>query len=161
MSKEYTPRQGSIASRVMSLLAGRGSLSGAEVADLLGINHKALSAQISRAVSAGLITAERDGLRNIYSLGDGTAAVETSIEDEGSEQAEAFSCGLFSDGELCLMAAGKEGDVQLILTREQTIELVNYLFRFEYSTEPGEVFSKEASLTMPSFQSGALAMPAA
>lgn len=140
MTTSYTPREGTASARAIAYLQEHGSCNSAVLSEAIGVPQQSLNASLKAPIKHGVLVKERSEGQLIWGLGDGTAQADAEAATEGAEPSqEEFVCGLFSDGELCLMHAGRNSDTELMLTKAQTEKLINYLFRFEYSTEPGEV----------------------
>lgn len=151
MRKNYTPREGSAVARAIAYLGQNGLVTSSDLAAGIGVKVPDLAAHLKPGLKHGLLRKEFEAGDLIWGLGDGTPAdpaADTGGDPDAAEQTEPFTCALFSDGELCLMHAGRD-DAELVLTRDQTLELINYLFRFEYSTEPGEVLPSAPARNVP------------
>jgi hypothetical protein len=133
--KQYTPRTGSVAHQIIEHLKVHGLTTPQGLAEALGLDKRNLRNNLGSAIQQGVIA--RDNAGSYYLPDVHTLTAEIDLDPEA--ETEPFTAGLFSDGELCLMNAGKAGDTELILTKEQTRTLVNYLFRFEYSDQAQEL----------------------
>ena len=133
MSKTYTPREGTIPARAITILQGSESISTQDLADALGTEAKSLHANLALAVRHGLIRAENDAGKTIWGLGDGTAAAEDSSPEEQAE--DTFACALYNDGDLVLINAGTDGDVNIKIPKAQANTLVRYLMSFAHEDE--------------------------
>ena len=135
--KTYTPREGTTPSRAIALLTERGQLQGYELAELLGIETKSLTAQLARCIETGLIQTRKHRNALTYSVGTGLAAAidtatATELEPEAPEAPEAFACALYNDGDLVLINAGEHGQENITLPKAQARALVTYLMSFAH-----------------------------
>lgn len=134
--KRYTPRPGTLAARAVDHIKAHGRCTTHELADALGIARNAVHASLQHPVAMGALVKSVEDNKTYWDIGKGKPlakhAADLGDEAEPGEdtQREPFVVGLFSDGELCFMHAGKTGDVELILTKEQTNIVFNYMLSF-------------------------------
>ncbi|MGE0329722.1 MAG: hypothetical protein AB7P37_03405 [Ramlibacter sp.] len=120
--EKYSPREGSVPARLIELLQAQPTRSIAkdQAAKALGINPKGISAQLQRAMSAGLILSTREGpeRRWMFAL---PASTTTSSE------ATLLEIYLYPDGDISFTGAGVSEAGEVLLTPAQQRQLVRRL----------------------------------
>jgi hypothetical protein len=139
MRKNYVPREGSAVDRALKFLTEAGTPVGsAALATGIGVKVPDLAAHLKPGLKNGLLNKQYDDGNLFWSLGDGTPSDDATFvaadpDAEEQETPEPFSCGLYSDGDLALVNAGHDGDINCILSKAQTDTLVRYLLSFDRS----------------------------
>jgi hypothetical protein len=111
--------------------------------DITGANAKDLPALLNHWVERGVFVKRQEGGKSYFSLGLGTpvelpsdavpaAGVGGDAELEPQLDESPFACALYSDGDLVLLNAGADGDVDITLPKAQASALVRYLMSFAH-----------------------------
>jgi hypothetical protein len=147
MSEQRLPAIGSHARKLYDYLLDQEmgtELSSSTIAhDITGANAKDLPALLKRWVERGVFVKRQEGGKSYFSLGlvnpvqltsgavpEAGAGGDPELEPETGDLP--FACALYSDGDLVLLNAGSDGDVDITLPKAQASALVRYLMSFAH-----------------------------
>jgi hypothetical protein len=145
MSEQRLPAIGSHARKLYDYLLDQEmgtELSSSTIAhDITGANAKDLPALLNPWVDYGLFVKRQEGGKSYFSLGlvnpvqlpsDAVPEAGAGGDPEPELDDLPFACALYSDGDLVLLNAGSDGDVDITLPKAQASALVRYLMSFAH-----------------------------